>query len=213
MISPRETGRRRRAPAREERLVDAERSKAALLDAALHEFADKGFAATRVRDIAEHAGVSKDLIAYHFGGKEGLYRAVQQAWLNRRDKISDADFSMAESLARQVHEALSDPRPMRLMAWRGLASTEQRPPDAGNGYLNADSLRQRQERGEIDSDIDPATLQLVLLGAVAAPLIFGDVARHLFGVDPSEPTFENRYCDGLQQILRCLRGTEEQENS
>jgi AcrR family transcriptional regulator len=60
-------------------VVDAERTRAALLDAALQEFSEKGFAGARVRDIAERAGVSKDLIAYHFGGKEGLYRAVQQA--------------------------------------------------------------------------------------------------------------------------------------
>ncbi|HMK95915.1 MAG TPA: TetR family transcriptional regulator, partial [Acidimicrobiales bacterium] len=73
--------RQRRSPAPNERRVDPERTKAALVSAALDEFATKGFAGARVRDIARRAGVSKDLIAYHFGGKEGLLMAVQQAWL------------------------------------------------------------------------------------------------------------------------------------
>ncbi|MDS0132231.1 MULTISPECIES: TetR family transcriptional regulator [unclassified Amycolatopsis] len=86
----------------------------------MQDFSEKGFAGARVRDIAERAGVSKDLIAYHFGGKEGLYRAVQRAWLHRRDGFAEPGLPLAESLARYLHDALSDPRPMRLLAWRGL---------------------------------------------------------------------------------------------
>jgi AcrR family transcriptional regulator len=205
---------RRRAPGPQERVVDAERTRAALLDAALQEFSEKGFAGARVRDIAERAGVSKDLIAYHFGGKEGLYRAVQRAWLHRRDGFAEPGLPLAESLARYLHDALSDPRPMRLLAWRGLAGVGQEPPDASTDadYPDTASLRRRQGRGELDRDLDPATLQLVLLAAVAAPVVFGDVAHRLFGVHPSEPEFENRYRDGLQRILRALRGPEEQDN-
>lgn len=39
-------------------------------------FADKGFEATSVEEIAAKAGVSKPLVYEHFGGKEGLYAVV-----------------------------------------------------------------------------------------------------------------------------------------
>jgi len=39
-------------------------------------FADKGFEATTVEEIATRAGVSKPVVYEHFGGKEGLYAVV-----------------------------------------------------------------------------------------------------------------------------------------
>jgi AcrR family transcriptional regulator len=196
---------RRRAPTPEQRQVDAERSKAALVDAALEEFAAKGFAGARVRDIAKRAGVSKDLIAYHFGGKEGLLVAVQRAWLARRDAFLDLTLSMPENLARYVHDILSDPRPMRLLAWRGLALGDNEIPQVSEDvYPSAEQLVRRQERGELNPDLDPGTLQLVLIGAVAAPIIFPDAALHLLGMSADDPEFETRYRAGLAKILAAL---------
>lgn len=39
-------------------------------------FAEKGFEATTVEEIAAQAGVSKPVVDEHFGGKEGLYAVV-----------------------------------------------------------------------------------------------------------------------------------------
>ena len=47
-----------------------------LLDAALALFADKGFAKTSIREIAQAAQVNVASISYYFGDKAGLYRAV-----------------------------------------------------------------------------------------------------------------------------------------
>ncbi|OYU45842.1 MAG: TetR family transcriptional regulator [Burkholderiales bacterium PBB4] len=47
-----------------------------LLDAALGLFADKGFAKTSIREIAQAAQVNVASISYYFGDKAGLYRAV-----------------------------------------------------------------------------------------------------------------------------------------
>lgn len=51
-------------------------------------FAQKGFAATSVREIAAAAGVTKPTLYYHFGSKEGLIR----------DLITDALVPFVESL-------------------------------------------------------------------------------------------------------------------
>lgn len=39
-------------------------------------FAERGYEATTIEEIAERAGVSKPVIYQHFGGKEGLYAVV-----------------------------------------------------------------------------------------------------------------------------------------
>ncbi len=47
-----------------------------LLDIGRSLFAQKGFDATSVEEIAATAGVSKPVVYEHFGGKEGLYAVV-----------------------------------------------------------------------------------------------------------------------------------------
>src|SRR5437867_7995899 len=53
-----------------------EQSRAAILKAAVREFAQEGVAGARTDAIARAAGVNKALLYYYFEGKEGLYRAV-----------------------------------------------------------------------------------------------------------------------------------------
>lgn len=55
---------------------DAEATREALLAAATEVFAERGFDGARVDAIAARAGVNKAMIHYHFGSKEGLYRAI-----------------------------------------------------------------------------------------------------------------------------------------
>ncbi|MCZ7414718.1 MULTISPECIES: TetR/AcrR family transcriptional regulator [unclassified Streptomyces] len=47
-----------------------------LLDIGRRLFAERGFEATSVEEIAAKAGVSKPVVYEHFGGKEGLYAVV-----------------------------------------------------------------------------------------------------------------------------------------
>ncbi len=56
--------------------MDPVTAKARLRQAALCAFGEKGFGVP-VREIADRAGVSAGLIAFHFGSKEGLREAVE----------------------------------------------------------------------------------------------------------------------------------------
>jgi TetR/AcrR family transcriptional regulator len=47
-----------------------------LLCAAVELFARKGYSATTVREIVDAAGVTKPVLYYHFGSKEGVYLAL-----------------------------------------------------------------------------------------------------------------------------------------
>ncbi|GAB2668833.1 TetR/AcrR family transcriptional regulator [Gordonia jinhuaensis] len=47
-----------------------------LIDVARGLFAERGFEATSIEEIAQRAGVSKPVVYEHFGGKEGLYAVI-----------------------------------------------------------------------------------------------------------------------------------------
>lgn len=50
-----------------------------LLAAALDQFVERGYAATRLEDVAKHAGVSKGTLYLYFDNKEELFKAVVRA--------------------------------------------------------------------------------------------------------------------------------------
>jgi len=67
--------------------MTGEQRRRQLLDIGRELFAERGFDATSVEEVAAHADVSKPVVYEHFGGKEGLYGAVvdreMQALLDR----------------------------------------------------------------------------------------------------------------------------------
>ena len=54
----------------------------AILDAALDEFAARGFAATRLDDVAVRAGVAKGTIYLYFRDKESLFQELVRSMLS-----------------------------------------------------------------------------------------------------------------------------------
>jgi AcrR family transcriptional regulator len=50
-----------------------------LLAAALELFVERGYAATRLEDVATRAGVSKGTLYLYFDGKESLFKSVVRA--------------------------------------------------------------------------------------------------------------------------------------
>jgi AcrR family transcriptional regulator len=58
------------------RALRAERSRRAILDAALHLFSTQGFRSTSTRDIAEVAGISTGALYHHFADKELIFQSL-----------------------------------------------------------------------------------------------------------------------------------------
>jgi AcrR family transcriptional regulator len=82
-----------------------------LIAAAIGSFGQKGFDGASIRDIADAAQVNIAGIAYHFGGKEQLYRAcLQHITETIRSGLGEtAAAASAESMsASQARQALKD---------------------------------------------------------------------------------------------------------
>ncbi|MGH3241871.1 MAG: TetR/AcrR family transcriptional regulator [Spirillospora sp.] len=198
------TRRPRRTPAADERKLDAERSRRLLLDAALDEFSAKGFAGARVQDIADRAGVNKQLINYYFGGKEGLYTALGRRWLEREAEFNDPSAPFEEIMVRYLRHALDDPRGTRLNAWRGLTEDLGDVPSGDREDLS--DLERRRAAGELAGDLDPAAVMLAMMAMVSAPVTMPLAVRRVFGLDPGSAEFRDRYTEQLRRIVRHLAG-------
>lgn len=88
------------SPAIDETAQKRERRKEArpqeLLDAALTLFVEKGYAATRVDDVAAMAGVSKGTLFLYFDTKEELFKAVIRANLSEHFPVWNQEFDEFE---------------------------------------------------------------------------------------------------------------------
>jgi AcrR family transcriptional regulator len=79
---------------------------AELMEAALDLFAEKGYAATRLDDVAQRAGVSKGTLYLYFDSKEDLFKAVVRQGLVpaivEAEKLVDNFDGSAAELFRQI---------------------------------------------------------------------------------------------------------------
>jgi TetR/AcrR family transcriptional regulator len=207
-MATRRGDRRRRAPAPAERQRDPERTRERILEAALAEFAAKGYAGARVDQIAARAGVNKQLVSYYFGGKQGLYRALGDRWRAGEAAIAGPDLPLDAVVRNYLAASAEQRQAARLLAWGGLEDSGE-DPDAADRTARMQQivadLRRRQKAGELAEDLDPASVALAFLAAAAAPVVLPQIARSIFGADADSEELLARYGDQLGRMVRALR--------
>lgn len=164
-----------------------------LLDAAEALFAEQGFAATPVREVAEAAGANPALVHYYFGTKRGLLfavldrvfeplaAAVAQLRTARPVRIETITRLLFETFA--AHPALPRLVVREVMLTGGDLHThflKQYAPRLG-GALRPVLERERDE-GRLAPETEPASLVLVLLGLCVFPFVARSVAEPALGI-------------------------------
>jgi TetR/AcrR family transcriptional regulator len=192
------------------RLRDPERTQERILDAALGEFAAKGFAGARVDEIARVATVNKRMLYHYFGNKHELFRAVLLRKIRERSGWADAaPIDPEENLAYWWDLACRDRNWIRLLEWEGLQFPDGRLV-AGDERRHAferalDRLRARQAEGGISRDLDLRHTMLTLMAVTLFPLAFPQITRLATGLGPTEPKFRRERAAFLRRLARALR--------
>lgn len=78
-----------------------------ILQAALRRFAHSGYAGASVQHIVDEAKVTKPMLYYHFGSKEGLYSALIEWAADERLRRSQAAVARGTTLAEKLTEIIA----------------------------------------------------------------------------------------------------------
>lgn len=86
--------------------VARERSREALLQAAIEVFSERGVAGASIAEITQRAGTAQGLVNYHFGGKDQLVVAVIDRWFETVLGFARVEGAPDEALAAVIDGAL-----------------------------------------------------------------------------------------------------------
>ncbi len=163
---------------------DAELTRNTLLDAALAVFQRKGYADSRLEDVAEEAGVTRGAIYHHFGGKVELYNALVEERFSRANRVWEDAIKAGGTPLQILHrimvtalhylEADPDYRAVQELVtfktgYVGELETSLRRKQEGNraliDYVTA-LIEQGIDAGEIRPGVNPRDGALALIGTM-----------------------------------------------
>jgi TetR/AcrR family transcriptional regulator len=185
-----------------------------ILQVAIREFAQKGLAGARVAEIAEQAGVNKQLLYYYFGSKDGLYSAVlsNMVTVSRNNILARAELqSLTDWFSGSLSPSEIERRRTlrRLWMWEALERGGQeilREEERREAWERAtDAVREGIERGEVDPSLDPEMVMLAIDAVLNAPYMLPQVTKLISGMDPSDEAFRERLVKFVGQMLDALR--------
>ena len=190
-----------------------------LIKAARHLFARKGFAASSVKEIAEAADVNVALVSYHFGGKEGLYHACFNSfvddWTNfleskilRPTSNEDFRFRLRLLVEYMIDDNLKNPDNCKIM---------QREVEGGDGQSDASEvfqkiaarffelvtgfIRSAQKQWYLRSDLNAMDICITFFGGIQHALRKNDLRTKMFGENLADQKIRDRYVNTTLEMF------------
>jgi AcrR family transcriptional regulator len=186
-----------------------------ILAVASAQFAEKGFAAVRIDEVAAGAEANKQLIYYYFGDKSGLYDATLEHMVQVAARFWQ---SMDASDLAEIFEIMSEARKAgvgwrRFLGWEGLQHApgeEIRFADQRRASLSlmTGAIRRAQERGEVSTGVDPEMMTLFLICLNVMPVVLPQIVRLTLDVAPESDEYWQRQSAFLTTILKSLHPDE-----
>jgi AcrR family transcriptional regulator len=185
-----------------------------ILSEARREFAGRGFAAARLQDIAERAGLSHPTLLYHFGSKEGLYAAVIEeaardwaATTRRAVSTGLLGFDQVAALVDAAFEFFAQHQDfvaiVRREAIEGGGRLEQAIADHMRPFLEqAVAFLEREVAAGRLSPHDSVEVMQLCYGAILTHFSDARFRARMLGEDPLAPEAIARSRDALVAVLR-----------
>lgn len=190
-------------------------ARARILHIAMAVFGEKGFKAATLRDIAKMARSSPALIAHHFGGKDGLRRALDERVVGAVRTATDeiqldgrSQDDMVIAFVSAVRGSLAGDNATRGYIRRSFESTvtgsRHALPSALLDVLDH-ALTRLQEAGAVRAARNRRTLALHVLLQIFGGIVFEDVVGASFPDMSLEQALETVEHDNVYFIAGGLR--------
>ena len=173
------TGRRERPSKRAEQQRSIE-TRASILNAAIAEFAERGFEGASIRAIADRLGLQHPLITYHYRSKDILWRAAAEhafAQIRIEWDISAREQSDLSPLARLRQETLTNNPRLKWVAKAVLAPLLER---------LLPQIIEAQKQGLVPP-VDPILFHYMMVSLTATLSEFGPEMRVTSGLTSEDP--------------------------
>lgn len=184
-----------------------------ILDAALLEFAARGFAATRIDDIAARAGLSKGGVYAHFDSKEAIFQALMERamrWIDWEEMPPPGarlggTRALAEWIVERLHAALLNPDAVVLLQLL-VAERERVPQSIDQWRDRVTRLRAERVAALIRERLGPRaggdSLLLRHPWLALSPVMHVLLWKALFGADSApDATYREAHVELLCQLL------------
>ncbi|TQL69028.1 TetR family transcriptional regulator [Nocardioides albertanoniae] len=206
----------RSAQGSDERLRDAERTRAELLEIATEVFSEQGYSGARVDEIAERTRTTKRMIYYYFGGKEGLYLAVLEAayrGIRETEQALRADDLAPVDALRRIAEMTFDhhhdhPAFIRIVSVENIHHGQhlgkvESLRDLGTpaASLLDDVLARGRGTGELRDDVDALDVHMLISSYCVFQVANSATFGFLFGRDMLAPDVRARHRRILGDIV------------
>lgn len=189
-------------------------TKRRILQAALEEFAERGFDGASIRVIASNAGVIHGLVKYHFENKEHLWRTAVDYLYERQavEMLQPEDFDelspyeqIKDWLKRYVRYSAKYPEHARIMVQESVRDSE-RLQWAVEQHILANHQRMSvMFNNWVAAGVLPNIPQQYLFPMLAAvaqfPFMRAPSERHSSGVDFTNPVQIDQYAESLIELL------------
>src|SRR5499427_175444 len=188
-----------------------------IIDVALEVFAEKGFAAAKLDDIARRAGISKATLYLYFETKEEIFRAVARVAVASlvealENPALGPDGPFAELAPRLLSHAAGIMKSGRVPAIARMVIGESRNfPDLARIWHDdvvtsvigvvTGIITRAQARGEVAPG-DPRLHAFSLMGPMVMAMLFGEVFGGVGATPPDLPALANQHaCTTLRGLL------------
>jgi TetR/AcrR family transcriptional regulator, fatty acid metabolism regulator protein len=181
-----------------------------IIDAALKVFSTKGYASTRMADIAREADMSYGLVYHYFENKEKLFDAIVEDWwtgfYDELEMLKKSDISTEEKLVEIIRYILKvyENKPNQISIFvtevsRGFVyHSDTKGKDKFNKLFSLcqDIMLEGQRQGFLRKDIQAHYLTYLFLGSIDTFL-----SVLILGSEKLNTTRQKRFTDGITNVF------------
>ena len=186
-----------------------------ILEAALQNFAEKGFEATSVREIAGSVGVNHGLIRHHFKNKEELWkeavtflfdRMAAELAIDPATEVHLTEFErLKNSVRRYVRYCARHPEHARIMVQQSIHGSERFTWMVRNfiapQHESLKPLSDAHVEQGLWPKIDRVSLVYIYVAVAQMPFVLSQEIEEIYGTDPTEPDWVDQHANAIIELF------------